>query len=339
MPVPRAILAHMSSPNLSPTTPPPADTEILIHDGPYRAVLSPWGASLRRFYEVDAQGREIDIVWGYSGAAQKRGGQGDVLIPFPGRVADGRYMFAGETFQLERNDKEGPNAIHGFVRSLPWQVTAQDASRLRCEVSLSADIYASKGYPFSVACAVTYAVSADGLRCTFEVRNVGARSAPVGVGFHPYLTIGVTPIDAGVVMIPAAAYLEFNERLVPTGRVHAVDGTDWDCRQPQVIGQRRFNHCYLQLVRDAQGLATATLRNPQLGRRIEVTMDRAFSAIVVYTGDAIPGAARQAVAIEPMTCGSDAFNHPDWGLRCIAPTEVFSGSYTIRHFRDGAGQG
>lgn len=314
--------------------PPTADTEILLQDGPQRALVSPWGASLRRYYEVDAQGRETDIVWGYSGAAQKQGGQGDALIPFPGRVADGRYAFEGETFQLERNDKEGPNAIHGFVRSLPWRIVEQEASRVRFEVDLAAEAYAAKGYPFSLACALLYAVGADGLSCTFEVRNIGQKAAPVGVGFHPYLTVGVNPIDKCEVVIPAAAYLEFNERLVPTGRLHAVDGSEWDCRRSRQIGRRRFNHCYLQLDRGSNGLATATLRQPRQGRRIDVTMDRAFSAIVVYTGDAIPGAARQAVAIEPMTCASDAFNHPDWGLRRLVPTDLFSGSYTIRHSRD-----
>lgn len=54
--------------------------------------------------------------WGYSGG-HKIGSQGDVLMPFPGRIAYGRYSFAGRKFQLPCNDKEGPNAIHGFARS------------------------------------------------------------------------------------------------------------------------------------------------------------------------------------------------------------------------------
>jgi aldose 1-epimerase len=60
-------------------------------------------------------------------------------------------------------------------------------------------------------------------------------------------------------------------------------------------------------------------------------MDRSFSAVAVYTGDAIAGAARRAVAIEAMTCASDAFNHPEWGLQQLSPGRVFSGRYTIRH--------
>jgi aldose 1-epimerase len=60
-------------------------------------------------------------------------------------------------------------------------------------------------------------------------------------------------------------------------------------------------------------------------------MDRAFSALVVYTGDAIPNHARRAIAIEPMTCASDAFNHPEWGLKRLEPGETFKGRYVVRH--------
>lgn len=103
---------------MKPVTP---DTELCLSFENQRAVVSPWGASLRRYLLID-YGQETDIVWGYSGSTHKRGGQGDVLIPFPGRISDGRYAFEGQSLQLECNDKEGPNAIHGFVRSLPWHV-------------------------------------------------------------------------------------------------------------------------------------------------------------------------------------------------------------------------
>ena len=77
-------------------------------------------------------------------------------------------------------------------------------------------------------------------------------------------------------------------------------------------------------------MATVSLRHPDSGRTIDVVMDGAFSAVVVYTGDAIAGAPRRALAIEPMTCATDAFNHPDWGLKRLLPGETFTGSYTVR---------
>lgn len=318
-------------------TDPTPDTEISLAFDSQRAVVSPWGASLRRYVLVEADGGETDIVWGYSGGSHKKGGQGDVLFPFPGRVAEGRYSFEGQAWQLERNDKEGPNAIHGFVRTLPWKVRQAEPHCASFDVCLDAESYGRRGYPFSLSIRVTYSLDLEGLSCSFAVQNVGGQAAPVGVGFHPYFTVGTALIDEAEARIPGAGFLEFNERLAPTGAIIAAAGTEWDYRDYRRIGSRRFNHCYVQLERDAEGMATASLRHAGSGRVIDVVMDRSFSAVVVYTGDAIADAPRRAFAIEPMTCATDSFNHPEWGLKRLIPHETFSGRYRIRDRRSPAG--
>ncbi len=306
-----------------------ADTGRTLSFQNQRAVVSPWGASLRRYLFIDADGREIDIAWGYSGGSGKRGGQGDVLIPFPGRIGNGRYSFDGRTFQLECNDKEGPNAIHGFVRSLPWQIQQLHPNRVTFEVRLDATTYADRGYPFSLRILVTYELNNQGLGCRFSVTNVGHKPAPVGVGFHPYFTVGTSIVDEAEAQIPGTGFLEFNERLVPTGTIYPVQDTPWDYRRFRPIAQQRFNHCYVNLERDTEGTAMAALRHIPSNRTITMTMDAAFSSVVVYTGDAIADAPRVALAIEPMTCASDAFNHPEWGLKRLAPDETFSGCWGV----------
>jgi galactose mutarotase-like enzyme len=85
---------------------PTPDTEISLSFDTQRALVSPWGASLRRYFTIEADGGETDILWGYSGGGQKKGGQGDVLFPFPGRIAEGRYSFDGQALQLERTTKK-----------------------------------------------------------------------------------------------------------------------------------------------------------------------------------------------------------------------------------------
>ena len=306
-----------------------ADTELTLSFQNQRAVISPWGASLRRYLFLDTSGQEIDIVWGYSGGSGKRGGQGDVLIPFPGRIGNGRYSFDEQTFQLECNDKEGPNAIHGFVRSMPWDIQDHDSNRVTMSVTLDAETYRPRGYPFSLNITVTYELNATGLSCAFKVDNIGDRTAPVGIGFHPYFTVGTNIIDEAEAQIPGTGFLEFNERLVPTGTIYPVQNTPWDYRRFRPIARQRFNHCYVNLERDAEGIATASLRHISSNRTITITMDSAFSAVVAYTGDAIADAPRAALAIEPMTCASDAFNHPEWGLTRLVPGDTFSGCWGV----------
>ena len=316
---------------------PTPDTEITLSFNDQRAVVSPWGASLRRYFMVEANGSENDILWGYSGGGHKKGGQGDVLIPFPGRIAEGRYSFDGQDFQLDWNDKEGPNAIHGFVRTLPWKTHHADSHCAEFDVRLDAESYGRRGYPFSLAIRVTYSLDSQGLSCGFAVQNAGGQAAPAGVGFHPYFTVGTSLVDEAEAKIPGAGYLEFNERLAPTGTIVSAVGTDWDFRDYRLIGSRHFNHCFVQLERDVEGVATASLRDVGSGRVIDIVMDHSFSAVVVYTGDAIADSPRRALAIEPMTCATDAFNHPEWGLKRLLPGETFAGRYMVRHRLDPAG--
>lgn len=282
-----------------------------------RAVVSTHGASLRRLW-IERPGQPPrDLVWGYSGTANKRGGQGDVLMPFPGRVAGGAYRFAGQRLQMQRNDKDGPNAIHGWLRGQAWEESHSAGSALFRTRIRPTD---HEGYPFDVEAAVGYELLPTGLACAFVMRNGGTSPAPVGAGFHPYIS---TPggADETVVRVPAATLIEFRD-LLPTGRVVDVPG-ELDFRSPRRVGATRLNHCFAGLVRDSDGFLRAHVGD------VEVWMDRSFPYLVLYTGDALGPDARKALAVEPMTCATDALNHPEWGLCVLQPGEAFTGTWGI----------
>ena len=48
------------------------------------------------------------------------------------------------------------------------------------------------GYPFRLAAALDYELTADRLTITLRVRNDGDRRAPFGAGIHPYFAVGAT---------------------------------------------------------------------------------------------------------------------------------------------------
>jgi len=300
------------------------DTEILLSLGPQHAYVAPFGASLRRYFIVKKDGAERDLLWGYSGSAQKKGGQGDALIPFPGRIREGRYHFAQQEHQLKRNDKDGPNAIHGFVRTAMWEVEHRSPHAAQFCLELKAGDF--EGYPFSLVIRLSYELTPLGLECSFSIKNVGDGPVPVGAGFHPYFTVGTESIDDAEMRLPGTALVEFGADLLPTGRLLPLEGTPaW-----RLIGTQKLNHCYTALARDADGLARARLRDPRTGRGLTVWMDAAFKYLVVYTGDTIARPdARRALAIEPMTCATDAFNHPEWGLEVLGPGQSFGGRFGV----------
>ena len=306
---------------------PDKDTEHTLTFAAQTAVVSPFGAALRRYF-LTHNGLEWNAVWGYHGGANKRGGQGDVLIPFPGRIKGGVYSLRGQNYELAQNDKDGPNAIHGFLRAQLF--ATERVSRSEAVFSYQLGEIPIAGYPFTLAIEVAYSLGADGLSTRFQIRNLGANPAPAGAGFHPYFCGDRGAVDDWQVTIAARDYIEL-ENFVPTGRVLPVQGTALDFRAGRMVGATRYNDCVARLERDAQGWSTAWVVAPDSPRRISIRMDQNFDYVVVYTGDQIPAPAnRQGFALEPMTCAPDAFNHAAWGLRVLAPGEVMSGCYVIR---------
>ena len=304
-----------------------ADRDITLYANNMQLKASTYGASLRGLWREGPHGQQEQIITGYTGAMGKVGGQGDVLIPFPGRVRNGRYIFDGQTYQMPLNDKEGPNAIHGFLRLVGWETVEQREHAVTFAATLRADEHPS--YPFSLRATVTYVLHDQGMTCRFMIQNIGDRAAPVAAGFHPYFTVGSPFIDADLLQVPMAATLEC-ENLLPTGRILPVDGTAYDFRQPRPIGDTAFNTCYLNPLRDPDGLLRLRLIAPNATRAVTVWMDGAFNYVVLYSGDPLPPThRRRALAIEPMTCASDAFNHPEWGLTVLAPATTLAGSWGV----------
>ncbi len=305
---------------------PESDAEILFAYDDLRLRVSPFGASLRGLWRETA-GVVEPIITAYSGKANKVGGQGDVLIPFPGRVRDGQYTFEGHTYQMPRNDKDGPNAIHGFVRSQLWRVAEHRKNRATFVVDYAPDTTA---YPAALQAIVTYSLDENGMMCRFSVKNTGYKAAPVGVGFHPYFAVSEGLIDADTLHLPMQSVLEFGDALIPTGSVLPVEDTPLDFSAPRVIGDTRFNTCFTYPTRDGNGITRIVLSSPETDRATTVWMDEAFGFVVLYSGDPLPEThRRRALAIEPMTCGSDAFNHPEWGLVALPAGETFAGAWGV----------
>jgi aldose 1-epimerase len=300
-----------------------AGDELLLRDGDVQLVVSPYGAGLRRAW-VQRDGARRDLVWGYAGREGKRGGQGDVLMPWPGRIAGGTYDFAGRRLRLPHNDKAGPNAIHGLVRTRTWETEAERLSAASFVLRLRRGD--EPGYPFDLLLRIHYEARDGGIACRFEAQNVGEEDCPFGAGFHPYL-VPASGLEQARLQVPAAGWVE-REGVLPTGGVRPASGA-LDLRTMRSVGGARLDDCFTGLSRDGDGLARVRLDD------VELWMDAAFGFVQVFTGDTLGPSARQALAVEPMTCAPGAFVHPGLGLRVLAPGERMRGSWGIRLAADG----
>ncbi|QHK20626.1 aldose epimerase [Pseudarthrobacter psychrotolerans] len=285
-------------------------------------------ASLRRL-EVDG----IALIQDYPSDARPPFCAGWVLVPWPNRVADGRWNYAGVTQQLDITEPGGNNALHGLLAYTPYRTTA----RTRSSVTLAADVVPQHGYPFELETSVHYQLVEDGLVATHILKNVGTRDAPVAVGAHPFLRLGTVPTEDLKLFIAADTHIEMDHRLIPTGATTSVGETPNDFRSGRTVGTVALDDAWADVHRGLDGRSAHYLEAPD-GSQVRLHMDDAFGYIQAFTTQRFPAdnGMVTAVAVEPMTAPPDAFNNGQ-GLRWLAPGEIWQLTWSINYRRPSSG--
>lgn len=267
--------------------------------GGYRADIASIGATLRA---LTLDGR--DLVVPFDADEVRPAYRGATLAPWPNRIVDGRYAFAGATHQLPLTEPERAQALHGL---LGWG-EFEDRLVVDDRVVLAAVIEPQAGYPFRVEVEVEYRLDADGLRQTVTAHNIGADAAPWGTGPHPYLVAGPGRVDDWTLTLPASEVLTVTpERLSPVA-VAAVDAhPEWDFRTPRRIDDVFIDHAFTELAR-TDGVAEVRVTTAD-GHGVGIAWDERCPWVQVHTADTpAPETHRIGLAVEPMTCPPDAFN-------------------------------
>ena len=299
-------------------SPVPSGQQWTIRSGDHEAVVVEVGGGIRTYRAYGAE-----VVFGYGEDEISPGSAGHVLAPWPNRIRDGRYTFAGETYQLSLTEPDRHNAIHGLVNWSRWTLESAHED----VVTLVLELVPVPGYPWPLALRTTWRVGADGLRATHEATNLGATPAPFGLATHPYLHIPGVAVDDLTLQLPGAIRLVVDGRLLPQG-ARPVEGSEDDFRAGRRLGSTQLDSAYGDVQRAEDGSSRVFLTAPD-GRAIEIWADQAFSWWQVFTSDALAGARkRAAVAVEPMTCPPDAFRSGR-DLVVLEPGQTWRGAWGI----------
>lgn len=302
----------------------PSGDQFEIAGGGYRAVVTESGAALRT---LEHAGRAL--VDGFAEEEMTSGGRGQLLMPWPNRLRDGRYCWGGREHQLALSEPGRANASHGLVRWVAWTPEEHTGH----SVSLSYRLMAQSGYPWTLDLHVVYDLSADGLTVTQTASNTSTTPAPWASGAHPYLRVGAGPVDPLELTLPAATRILVDpERLLPVG-TEEVEGTTYDFRVARPLRDLPLDDGFTDLVRDDDGTATAVLRDPRSGEGVALWVDRHHTALQVYSADEVAATARRSLAVEPMTAPADAFSSGTGVVTLGAagePDDSFSATWGIR---------
>lgn len=131
------------------------------------------------------------VLLGYREDEMCSSGRGQVLAPWPNRLAGGRYEWDGEELQLPVTEVSSGSAIHGLVRWTSWRAVEREPAR----VLLEHVVHPQPGYPFSLRLRVEYRLAETGLTVRTEAENAGGRACPFGAGHHPYVVAPSGRVD------------------------------------------------------------------------------------------------------------------------------------------------
>ena len=299
---------------------PPSGQQFVLTSGEQRAVVTEVGAGLRTY---TVAGR--DVIDGYGEGEMCTIGRGQLLLPWPNRIEDGRYEFEGSVYQMPITEPGRHNALHGLTRWVNWSAVEHVADG----VVMSLVLHPQEGYPFALHLQAEYRLSSTGLTVRTTATNLGTEAAPYGAGHHPYLTVG-SVIDQVLLKLPALMRLETNDRLIPTGRLLATKGTAYDFLELRPIGSLRMDTAFASLVPDSDGVIRIYFQAAGGDPSVILWMEPAYRFLMVYTPDAISDSSRRrrSLAIEPMTCAPNAFRSGD-GLIVLQPGESTSTTWGI----------
>lgn len=286
---------------------------ILEQSGVGSILVAERGATLLRWWRP---GSEDSLVDGYSDEEEfhsNNGYRNAILAPWSNRIRNGKYKFSQVSYDLGIDRDGNPEALHGIAVD---QIFERDAE-ISDVLSFTTIIEPTKGYPFKVALRVTFSLvkgAENDIRLSLEVAatNLSQDTAPIGLGWHPYLKLPESNnIDGWVLRLPARSHVLVDEKIIPLPGDAAWAGdvapVTFDTLEGKVL-----DRAYTDLIPGDDGVTRSFLMDPRTGHSIAIVQaPMEVSVVHVFTGDTLNRDPRKSVAVEPCTHITDAFNRPE----------------------------
>lgn len=233
------------------------------------------------------------------------------LVPFSGRISNGRFKFDGRDIQLAANFPPEPHAIHGQGWQSAWSLSSIDDAS--ATLALTHD---GSDWPWAYKAEQVFEPAQDRLKVTLRLTNTSDLPMPAGLGWHPYFRLGDALIEADVTSVWAAS-----DGSIP-------DKTEALSPETDVRSARPVSGLDLDNAFSAAG-GSVCLHWPADRKSVRMTSDPAFQTLIVYTPAGEP-----YFCVEPVSHAPNAVNSSlgaeVTGLRTLSPGETLEGSIVLR---------
>jgi aldose 1-epimerase len=209
-----------------------------------------------------------------------------LLAPWGNRLDEQAFYANGKryAFDMTLGNITGAVPIHGFMSLTDqWQIVELKHDGTAAWLTSRLDAYKQpawmKQWPFAHTIEMTYRLAGGVLEVRTKVVNMSAEPMPVALGYHPWLQLTDSPREEWTITVPARTRWLLNWQKVPTGETEPTDTFFTNFKG--ALKDYNIDDVFTDLVRDAQGRVTATLKGRT--QQIEVTQGPNYKAMIVYS--------------------------------------------------------
>jgi len=167
------------------------------------------------------------ILDGYTSAAELHAYdwyKNAVLLPYPNRLRDGKYIYANQNYQWPINEMANHNQLHGFGVDSIFKLSHFEAESSDFTCTYQFDYTGDKAYfPFPFRFDMQIKMNQYGnVSMQMSTQNTGNQTMPFGCGWHPYFKIADV-VDKVTLRSPSLSQICIDERMLPNGETVDFD--------------------------------------------------------------------------------------------------------------------
>ena len=271
------------------------DIELFTITDEIEVKITNYGGTIVSVRAPDKEGVLGDVVLGFDdldGYLTNKTYQGATVGRYANRIKGGRFTLDGVEYILAQNT--APDHLHGGIKGFDKVVwipeVLENGVRLYYK---SVDM--EEGYPGTLDVSVTFKLEGGSLAVDYYAET--SKPTVLNLTNHAYFNLAGEGDALGQrLWIDADSYTPMSEALIPLGVEEPVDGTPFDFRDEETVGDR-INEDHVQLKRGGgydHNYVLNQITNPQMsltdpesGRVLEVSTT--MPGVQFYTGNFIDG--------------------------------------------------
>jgi aldose 1-epimerase len=234
------------------------------------------------------------------------------MVPFIGRIGNGRFVFDRVDYRLKPNMPPEPHAIHGRGWQTSWTINHSNNG----DIVMEQTYHGSGDWPWSYHARQNFSAEGNTLHVNMALKNLSETQMPAGLGWHPYFPKAGAQLEADT----SAIWANVQDGII--GDRPSRLKPENDLRFLRQVDTLNLDSCY------TMSRNVARIEWPERCLGISVSSGPTLNYLTVFTPPE-----ENYFCIEPVSHIPDAINNPlspnDTGFRVLQPGESLKGHTAI----------